>query len=170
VAALPTGEARLAVRDHGPGIPPDQRDQIFDRFYQAHAHEHASGLGLGLHISHEIAGRHGGQLNVEFPADGGTCFVLTLPNGRERSAPARVEDQAGVLAERQDVGGGRQREHAEQDEQGVLVQNRAGDGDEGAHEARLGQLLHAALSAAERLTTGAGRTSSGDREYRGGQY
>ena len=79
---LRNGEAeqvRLAVRDRGIGIPPEKRDAIFGRFYQAHAEDHRSGLGLGLYISHQIVAQHDGQLAVEFPPDGGTRFVMLLP-------------------------------------------------------------------------------------------
>lgn len=71
--------AQLAVRDRGIGIAPEKREAIFDRFYQAHAEDHRSGLGLGLFISHQIVRLHGGEITVEFPPDGGTRFVITLP-------------------------------------------------------------------------------------------
>ncbi len=70
---------RIAVRDHGTGIPPENRGHIFDRFYQAHANSHASGMGLGLYISRQIVELHGGRIAAEFPPDGGTRFSITLP-------------------------------------------------------------------------------------------
>ncbi len=70
---------RIAVRDHGSGVPPPARERIFDRFHQVHRLDYRSGMGLGLHISRQIAELHGGTLEAEFPADGGTRFVLTLP-------------------------------------------------------------------------------------------
>jgi PAS domain S-box-containing protein len=79
-------EVRIAVRDHGLGIPPDQRDHIFDRFYQAHAAEHRSGIGLGLYVSRELVDLHGGRLEAEFPPDGGSRFVVTLPTGIDLGA------------------------------------------------------------------------------------
>ena len=60
-------------------MPPDKRERIFDRFHQAHANDHRSGLGLGLHISREIVQLHGGLIQAEFPPDGGTRFVVSLP-------------------------------------------------------------------------------------------
>ena len=69
----------LSVRDHGLGIPPEKRAHIFDRFYQAHGTEHCSGLGLGLYICRQIVELHGGAIRAEFPADGGTRFVVRLP-------------------------------------------------------------------------------------------
>jgi len=81
VSATEAGLVRLAVRDHGIGVPADKRERIFDRFHQAHASEHRSGLGLGLHISREIVELHGGYIAAEFPCAGGTRFVVLLPSG-----------------------------------------------------------------------------------------
>jgi signal transduction histidine kinase len=72
------GQARLTVRDHGVGVPPEQRAGLFDRFHRAHG-GHVGGLGLGLHLSREIVERHGGRLTAEHPDDGGTRLVVTLP-------------------------------------------------------------------------------------------
>ena len=74
---------RLVVRDHGIGISPEKRHEIFDRFYQAHATDHRSGLGLGLYITREIVELHGGTITAEFPEDGGTRFVVLLPVARD---------------------------------------------------------------------------------------
>jgi signal transduction histidine kinase len=78
-------ELQIVVRDQGLGIPKRRRAQIFERFYQAHTDAHRSGLGLGLYISHQIVDMHGGSIRAEFPADGGTRFVVRLP--RASSAP-----------------------------------------------------------------------------------
>ncbi|HKC75300.1 MAG TPA: GAF domain-containing protein, partial [Chloroflexota bacterium] len=60
IAATQYGDtAQVAVRDHGLGIPPEHREHIFDRFYQAHARSHRSGMGLGLYISRQIVDLHG---------------------------------------------------------------------------------------------------------------
>ena len=69
--------ACLAVRDHGPGIPPERRARLFERF--GHADDHVSGLGLGLFISRHVIELHGGHIEAEFPDDGGTRFVVRLP-------------------------------------------------------------------------------------------
>jgi len=74
----PGGGVHVAVRDFGPGIEPDERDRIFDRFYQAGDHSGRSGLGLGLYLSRSIVELHGGELTAEFPPDGGTRFVIRL--------------------------------------------------------------------------------------------
>ncbi len=73
------GSIRLEVRDHGLGVPAEHRNRIFDRFYQAHAGSHRGGMGLGLYISQMIVQMHGGRIEAEFPADGGTRFVMDLP-------------------------------------------------------------------------------------------
>jgi len=69
----------VAIRDHGPGVPPDKRSLIFERFYQAHGNGHKSGLGLGLYVSRQIVELHGGHITAEFPPDGGSRFVVGLP-------------------------------------------------------------------------------------------
>lgn len=74
--------ARISVRDRGVGVPPEHRAHIFDRFYQAHkggALTSMAGMGLGLYISRQIVELHGGSIDAEFPEDGGTRFVVTLP-------------------------------------------------------------------------------------------
>ena len=88
------GTVRLAVRDRGLGIPEERRAHIFDRFYRAHADDHRSGLGLGLYISQQIVALHGGHLTAEFPPEGGSLFLITLPRGGEHKecpAPGAVE-------------------------------------------------------------------------------
>jgi PAS domain S-box-containing protein len=70
----------IAIRDRGPGIKPEYRAHIFERFYQAGAEvEHAAGMGLGLYISREIVELHNGTIEAQFPDDGGARFVITLP-------------------------------------------------------------------------------------------
>jgi PAS domain S-box-containing protein len=78
---------RIVVRDHGVGVPLEHRAHIFDRFYQAHAGgplTSMAGMGLGLYISRQIVELHDGTIEAEFPADGGTRFVVTLPSAQPR--------------------------------------------------------------------------------------
>ena len=74
------GRAILDVRDHGPGVPPDERDRIFEPFYRmASSRETGRGAGLGLALVREIARRHGGEA-VCVAADGaGSRFRIDLP-------------------------------------------------------------------------------------------
>jgi signal transduction histidine kinase len=76
--------AELAVRDHGPGIAPEEQRQVFERFYHAHANGQRGGMGLGLYISRQIVELHGGTIRVELPADGGSRFVVCLPLAGEQ--------------------------------------------------------------------------------------
>ena len=87
-ARLESGGVRIVVADRGLGIPPEHRESIFDRFYQAHSAEHVSGMGLGLYVSQEIVSLHGGQLAAEERAGGGTRFVITLPSVMTTEAAA----------------------------------------------------------------------------------
>jgi signal transduction histidine kinase len=69
----------ISVTDQGPGIPVEHRPHIFERFYQVNRAGHFGGLGIGLYVSHQIVALHGGQITAEFPAEGGTRFLVTLP-------------------------------------------------------------------------------------------
>lgn len=82
------GGAVLAVRDYGDGISPEKRFGLFERFFQAHADGHKSGMGLGLYICRQIVELHGGEIRAEFPADGGTRFVVRLPAAPDAAGPA----------------------------------------------------------------------------------
>jgi two-component system, OmpR family, phosphate regulon sensor histidine kinase PhoR len=72
-------EFELAVRDRGPGIPAEKREQVFERFFQVDPNGVDGGLGLGLFVCRQIAELHGGAIGVECPDDGGTRFVARLP-------------------------------------------------------------------------------------------
>jgi signal transduction histidine kinase len=71
----------LVVQDWGLGIPADRRENLFDRFYQAHGEGNFGGLGLGLYVSRQIVELHGGTIEADFPDSGGSRFVVSLPAG-----------------------------------------------------------------------------------------
>lgn len=73
-------QAVIRVRDLGPGVPPDQRERIFEPFYRLPgASEHSGGVGLGLALVKTIVLRHGGSVHCEENPGGGACFVVRLP-------------------------------------------------------------------------------------------
>jgi signal transduction histidine kinase len=76
---------QLSVTDRGLGVPPADRELIFERAYQAHQDVHISGLGLGLYICRQVVHQHGGRIWMEAPSEGGSRFVVELPVGIERS-------------------------------------------------------------------------------------
>ena len=82
----------LTVEDNGPGVPPELRDRIFDRFVRGNGDAGVrSGSGLGLAIVKAVADSHGGSVHLESPAGGGARFVVTLPAARvERPAEEPV--------------------------------------------------------------------------------
>ena len=70
----------IGVRDHGPGIPPDELEAIFERFYRGRqTQESTPGTGMGLSIARDIVVAHHGKLRVENTEKGGVQFSLTLP-------------------------------------------------------------------------------------------
>jgi signal transduction histidine kinase len=71
------------VANTGPGIPPSDREKVFDRFYRADKARGrvVEGIGLGLSLAREIARAHGGELTLIDARDGMTAFRLTLPAG-----------------------------------------------------------------------------------------
>ncbi|HHI68281.1 MAG TPA: HAMP domain-containing histidine kinase, partial [Planctomycetes bacterium] len=86
-AARDGGDIRLRVRDRGPGIPPEERERIFEPFTRGKAQEDGSipGVGLGLYLSRRILRAHGGDLLCLDPEDGegGACFEIRLPEKKE---------------------------------------------------------------------------------------
>jgi two-component system sensor histidine kinase KdpD len=71
-------ELQVAVKDRGPGIPPEQHEAIFQP-YARNDHSGQRGAGLGLAVCRAIAQAHGGSLTLRARAGGGSCFTLTLP-------------------------------------------------------------------------------------------
>jgi signal transduction histidine kinase len=67
------------VQDTGPGIPPDERERIFDKFTRLHGKGGPKGLGLGLAFCRLAVEAHGGQIWVEDGPEFGACFKFTLP-------------------------------------------------------------------------------------------
>lgn len=72
-------EFRCMVRDHGIGIPAEEADRIFTRFFRASNASHMAGTGLGLSLSRALAELHGGTLVFTSIEGQGTVFILTLP-------------------------------------------------------------------------------------------
>ncbi|MDQ2916630.1 MAG: sensor histidine kinase, partial [Pseudomonadota bacterium] len=66
--------ATLSVADTGPGIPPDARERVFDRFYRGEVNEE-SGSGLGLSIVKRIADAHQATITLDTPAEGSGLVV-----------------------------------------------------------------------------------------------
>jgi two-component system CheB/CheR fusion protein len=73
------GEARVAVRDRGPGVPGEARERIFAKFERAAPAENVGGLGLGLWMARAVAEAHGGTVTVDGAPGGGALFTLRVP-------------------------------------------------------------------------------------------
>jgi signal transduction histidine kinase len=90
VHAMPGGRVAFIVEDDGPGIPPDQRERVFNRFHRMdEARDRASGgTGLGLAIVRAIADAHGGTVTAGSSPEGGARFELQLPGFQPAAAGA----------------------------------------------------------------------------------
>ena len=79
----------LTVTDQGIGIPPEELDRIFERFYRVDPARHRStgGTGLGLSIVKHVAASHGGEVRVWSVEGQGSTFTLSLPRRASEPAP-----------------------------------------------------------------------------------
>jgi signal transduction histidine kinase/CheY-like chemotaxis protein len=102
-AQVEGGKVRISVRDTGPGIPPAERERIFEEFYQIGNPERdrVQGLGLGLAIVQRISQLLGLELKLESEPGRGSTFTVTAPLAMERravprapAAPAAPDDTA----------------------------------------------------------------------------
>jgi two-component system sensor histidine kinase MprB len=78
---------RYEVRDHGPGIEPDDLPHVFDRFYRAPAARSTPGSGLGLAITKQVVESHGGRVWAEAAPGGGALVGFELPPVNGSSPP-----------------------------------------------------------------------------------
>jgi two-component system response regulator RegX3 len=97
---------KLGISDHGPGIPTEDQETIFDKYTQAESEE--GGSGLGLFISRKIVESHGGKIWLNSPPEGfetGTRFTFTVPVmpdqalGEEEQKPAPERGEKSARAE-----------------------------------------------------------------------
>jgi len=79
--ATTTTHARIVVRDHGPGVPPEEIDRIFLPFHRVGASRdrNSGGTGLGLSIAARAAGVHGGTIRARNADGGGLEVAIDLP-------------------------------------------------------------------------------------------
>ena len=99
-------DAVVSVSDDGIGIPPEEQQRLFQRFFRANnaATSNYGGLGIGLYVSHEIVQRHGGSFEVDSEPGRGTTFRFRVPamTVAETEPPERkrillVDDDADIL-------------------------------------------------------------------------
>ena len=94
------GFVSISVRDTGIGIPKDQFDHIFDRFFRAgnSKGKYQKGTGIGLALVKEIVSLHHGKIDVHSQEGKGTEFVIRLPMGDEHLKPDEIAASPGITA------------------------------------------------------------------------
>ncbi|MFC0112972.1 sensor histidine kinase [Kibdelosporangium aridum] len=70
----------IAVRDHGPGLQPEELERATDRFWRSPAHQNITGSGLGLAITRRLVERAGGDVKLDLPDGGGLRVTIQLPS------------------------------------------------------------------------------------------
>ena len=72
-------DACLEVRDTGPGIPPEEQDRVFLRYYRAPGAKRQGSSGLGLSIAQQIVVQHQGRITLDSRPGQGSAFTIRLP-------------------------------------------------------------------------------------------
>lgn len=85
-AKLEGDAAVVSVSDEGVGIPPDELERLFTRFFRASTSEGRPGSGIGLHLLRHFVDMHDGGVDVVSEVGVGTTFTVTLPHRRRRAA------------------------------------------------------------------------------------
>jgi two-component system, OmpR family, sensor histidine kinase MprB len=88
-------DGSLTVRDHGPGIEPEDLPHLFDRFYRSASTRGSPGSGLGLAIVRQVVEAHGGEVEAANVPDGGAVFRARLPVSGPADGPPPPPEPAG---------------------------------------------------------------------------
>ena len=96
-------EVAISVADHGPGIPEEDRELVFDKFYRLRASRHIGGTGLGLTICKAIVEAHGGRIWVNGNPGGGALVTFILP--LLAAASGKIPDPEPAVSVGDDSGG-----------------------------------------------------------------
>jgi two-component system sensor histidine kinase KdpD len=91
MAEASEGFLRMQVADAGPGLPPGQEEQLFEKFVRGERESAKPGVGLGLSICRAIVEAHRGLIRAYNLAQGGACFEFLLPLGTPPAIPGMEE-------------------------------------------------------------------------------
>lgn len=99
------GHVSLEVADNGPGIPPELRKAVFERFRQLDAGptRRFGGTGLGLTIAQEFVQLHGGTIDVSQSPEGGALFTVRLPRKAPEGVPVQTMESLNALVTMEEI-------------------------------------------------------------------
>jgi two-component system sensor histidine kinase KdpD len=96
ISASVVGEhIRVVIDDHGPGLPANREQAIFQMFERGKKESATPGVGLGLAICRAIVEAHGGTIVGQTRAGGGARFIIELPRGEPPAIEALEKEDAG---------------------------------------------------------------------------
>ncbi len=98
-AAVFRDRAQVRVVDHGPGVPEEDRERVFEAFYRGERSPETPGSGLGLAIANAIVTAHGGRIWIEGTPAGGTAVVFEIPVDDPATAPPQAPASSSGAAE-----------------------------------------------------------------------
>lgn len=92
--------AEIIISDNGIGIKEEEKEHIFERFYQIRNSYNNSNVstGVGLHLTRSLVELHHGTIWVEDNEGGGSCFIIRIPLGKEHLRQEEIEDNPELLA------------------------------------------------------------------------
>jgi signal transduction histidine kinase len=90
------GAVEVTIADRGPGIPPQDRERVFEPFQSMDAGRGRGGTGLGLAIARAVVEAHGGRLSIEGAPGGGTAVIIRLPVAAD-AGPERAGTTASAM-------------------------------------------------------------------------
>lgn len=94
-----TANFRIKISDSGPGIAPENRELIFERFFQVATAGNSGGSGIGLHLSRMMMRMHHGDIFVEESSASGSTFAIVFPASADAYSPQEIMPESSPISD-----------------------------------------------------------------------